>query len=246
MDERLTMAPPPPLIISGMAYLLVSIMLLRLTSAPRPQSSAFTSTTRLVHECRRYSPGCPVAHTAISRFRPFPGSPRGWSHRPRTPMRRPLLADGREGLLRMLGDAIHQEHPGALAGEEHGDGLARADSWPTGPGTGHDRHLSFQPRLSFRHNVLLSLRPIDLPGMCSLARRAESGVREVSAPRGTPCAVPTVGHGRAAGIRAVTAVSAGVAGAVAPRPPPPTPPPLEAAKTSSPSTGTTRWRQKTP
>ena len=40
-------------------------------------------------------------------------------------MRRPLLADGREGLLRMLGDAIHQEHPGALAGEEHGDGLAR-------------------------------------------------------------------------------------------------------------------------
>jgi hypothetical protein len=113
----------------------------------------------------------------------------------------PLLADGREGLLRMLGDAIHQEHPGALAGEEHGDGLARADSWPTGPGTGHDRHLSLQPRLSFRHNVLLSLRPIDLPGMCSLARRAESGVREVSAPRGTPCAVPTVGHGRAAGIR---------------------------------------------
>ena len=45
MDDRLTMDPPPSLIIAGMANLLVNITLFRLTSMTVSQNSSSTSVT---------------------------------------------------------------------------------------------------------------------------------------------------------------------------------------------------------
>ena len=75
-----------------------------------------------------------------------------------------LLANCRERFLGLTQGEVHQQHLSAFAGEQGGCSLAGTDPRATGPRSGNDGHLSFEPESWSLHlaSVRLTLDLLNL------------------------------------------------------------------------------------
>ena len=155
MTPRLMIAPPPPSIMTGIACLPVSIMLLRLVSMTRSQSPSSTPTT---------FPGArmPTLFTRMSR-RPYRLTAASTMRRQSServtstcstnasPPSARIVASVSSAWA-VTASASNTWQP--LAREQNCDGLARADAWPARTSARDDRNLDIESGRSFLHRSL--------------------------------------------------------------------------------------------